>query len=364
MISIFFLLIIIILIIWGARKSANYNKLKHRVWYFHFAFSKDDMVSQLLLLLGFLFLGISMQLLNKYFDQPVEGLFLLFLAAGVALVASYYWRLFYTFIFSLLSLVFWLLTKATFWTNDSGVRPVGNFTIFILIILLFYLLSRWHKRSLKFKKFSIVYLIFSLIAFTGVAIYMSTKFGLYFFERLLVGLPVFSSWQLILSLVILSVFIIGLLFYLLNRHFLSNYESAAIVGIMFLFLTITLLIPEQNLFNRTISYLPSSGQLNSTGVLWAIIFNILAFLYLLGLIFLGYLRREAALINFGAVIIFVFIFVKYFDWFFSFFDKSLFFIGAGIILFVLGWFMEKGRRTILNNLKEEGQFNKRYYDSK
>lgn len=140
------------------------------------------MVSQLLLLLGFLFFGISLQMLNRYFGQPVEDLFLLFLAAVIALIAAYYWRLFYTFIFSLLSLVFWLLIKATYWTNNSGVRSAGNFTIFVLIILLFYLLSRWHEKSLDFKRFSLVYLIFSLVAFVGVVIYMSTRFGLYFLK--------------------------------------------------------------------------------------------------------------------------------------------------------------------------------------
>ena len=45
--------------------------------------------------------------------------------------------------------------------------------------------------------------------------------------------------------------------------------------------------------------------------------------------------------------------VDRFDWFFTFFDKSIFFISAGIILFIVGWFMEKGRKYMLSITKEE-----------
>jgi len=68
---------------------------------------------------------------------------------------------------------------------------------------------------------------------------------------------------------------------------------------------------------------------------------------------LGYLKRENWLINLGAFFIFILIFVKYFDWFFAFLDKSIFFISAGILLFVVGWFMEKGRRYLLSTIKKE-----------
>jgi len=46
------------------------------------------------------------------------------------------------------------------------------------------------------------------------------------------------------------------------------------------------------------------------------------------------------------------IFVKYFDWFFTFLDKSVFFISAGVLLFVVGWLMEKGRRYMLAEIEE------------
>jgi uncharacterized membrane protein len=42
--------------------------------------------------------------------------------------------------------------------------------------------------------------------------------------------------------------------------------------------------------------------------------------------------------------------VKYFDWFFKFMDKSVFFIVAGIMLFAIGWAMERGRRYLAQTI--------------
>jgi uncharacterized membrane protein len=84
--------------------------------------------------------------------------------------------------------------------------------------------------------------------------------------------------------------------------------------------------------------------------LFTLIYNIAIFLELFGLIYLGYMRGETWLINFGALFLFLLIIAKYFDWFFTFLDKSIFFIGAGILFFVVGWIMERGRRYMISNI--------------
>lgn len=71
------------------------------------------------------------------------------------------------------------------------------------------------------------------------------------------------------------------------------------------------------------------------------------------MIFKGFYYQNNALINIGAFFMFIFIFFKYFDWFYSFMDKSIFFLIAGAMLFILGFFMEKGRRYMLSNIKKE-----------
>jgi len=46
----------------------------------------------------------------------------------------------------------------------------------------------------------------------------------------------------------------------------------------------------------------------------------------------------------------IFAIFQYFNYF-KFLNKSLFFLGGGILLFVLGYFMEKGRRKYIEKIK-------------
>ena len=141
--------------------------------------------------------------------------------------------------------------------------------------------------------------------------------------------------------------------YAVAQKLISPFELMAALILAGLF-SLTALLPEQKMFFQTGNFY-SGGGLSETGVFWALIYNLAIFFELLGLLFSGYLRRETWLINLGALFLFLLIIVKYFDWFFTFFDKSIFFIGAGILLFVVGWFMEKGRKYMISNIKEQAQ---------
>ena len=138
---------------------------------------------------------------------------------------------------------------------------------------------------------------------------------------------------------------------------MSPYEFLAVLLLTLLF-GVSALLPQQSMFlqaGSSYNFYSGGQELSSNGVLWAIIFNFAVFFELLGLIFSGYLRRETWLINLSAFFLFLLIIVKYFDWFFTFLDKSIFFISAGILLFVVGWFMERGRRYMISNIKAQSQ---------
>ena len=125
-------------------------------------------------------------------------------------------------------------------------------------------------------------------------------------------------------------------------------EMGFLLVFLFLLVLIVFVFPHKNLF---VKY----NELSGLGIFWAIIFNIILFLEIIGILFLGYFNKKHLFINISLAFTFIFIFVKYFDWFFTFLDKSIFFIGAGILLFVVGWFMEKGRRYMLRNIKSDSQ---------
>lgn len=134
-----------------------------------------------------------------------------------------------------------------------------------------------------------------------------------------------------------------------SQRSVSNVEALAIILLVVLFAVIPLL-PSQRLFIQSGGGRSFQVDLTGAGVWWAILFNVLVFVQLLGLIFSGYARREGWLINVGALFLFLLIAVKYFDWFFAFLDKSVFFVGAGILLLAVGWLMEKGRRYVISSI--------------
>ena len=168
-----------------------------------------------------------------------------------------------------------------------------------------------------------------------------------------IGTSFFGSWQITLSLGIFLAALAGVGLYGVAKKLVSLFEFLAVLSFIFLFSVIALL-GQQHFFLQMISsskFNSDSQELSSSGILWVSIFNVAVFFELLGLIFSGYSRRETWLVNVGAFFLFLLIIVKYFDWFFTFLDKSIFFIGTGILLFAVGWFMEKGRRLMVSNIK-------------
>lgn len=317
--------------------------------YFRFALSKEDAVSQLFLLLSFFFLGITLLAFNRDLGSLYSWRDVLFITSIIGLVSAYYFKTIYTLAFSLVALTSWWGAQSAKWLQDKDIKTSAIFAGLVFIALLFYTLGHLHEKEIKFKRFTFVFLVLGIIAITGVLFLFSTEPGLGVLEDMTKGEPFFKSWQITLSLLIFITSIIGVTLYCASKKLISPFELIAIFVFTGLFGLVALL-PEQNVFVQGYG-----GELSKNGVFWALIFNLAVFFELLGLIFSGYLRKKGWLINLGAFFLFLLIIVKYFDWFFTFLDKSIFFIGAGILLFVVGWFMEKGRRYILKDIKSELQ---------
>jgi hypothetical protein len=352
------ILISIVLFIFFIRrnKKTHIHPSQDKEWYLQFALSKEDFISQSFLLLSFLFFGITLLAFNRDLGEPLSWRSIFLITSFLGLIIAYYLKTIYTLGFSLFGLMIWWSAKASQLIFEKNIKMSVFLVGLIFMALLFYLIGRLHERQIKFKRFGIVYLIFGIIVVTLALFLFSTKPGIGIMGEIIRGESVFNSWQLILSLLILFVSLIGIVFYSAVQKLISPFELFAVLFLTFLF-GIMVLLPEQNMFVQTSrSYSLYSGfELSGTGVFWALIYNFAIFFELLGLIFLGYMRREKWLINFGALFLFLLIILKYFDWFFTFLNKSIFFIGAGILLFVVGWLMEKGRRYMISNIKSQSQ---------
>ena len=200
------------------------------------------------------------------------------------------------------------------------------------------------KKKIKYKRFAKVYLILGIIAINSALLFLSSEEGLRSFEYMTIGLSFLSSWKITIPLLILAVFLMVLILYSVITKTLSLLEVVFIL-ILILFFGILVFLPQQKIF------INGNGPLSDDGLIWAIIFNLIIFFEVLGLIFSGYIRKEVWLINLGTIFLFLLIILKYFDWFFTFLDKSIFFIGAGTLLFGVGWLMERGRRIAVANIK-------------
>lgn len=346
----FWPILLIVIFYFVRRKTKNPSQNKDQ--YLQLALSREDAISQWFFLLSVLFFGVTLLAFNRDFGNPYSWQTILLVTCIVGLVIAYYFKAVSALIFSLISSMAWWIAQAVLWGKE--IKTASILLGAILIALLFYTLGRAHEKQLQSKRFSIVYLLLGMMFVTGALFIFSTKPGLSVLENMIKGDTFFSSMEMALSLFLLFIALLATTFYLASKNALHPGEVIAVLLLTSLF-SITAFLPEQSMFIKKAidSAYYSTNQLSSNGVLLAVIFNVVLFFELLGIIFLGYIRREEWFVNIGTFFLFLLIIVKYFDWFFTFLDKSIFFIGAGILLFAVGWFMEKGRRYVISEMHSE-----------
>lgn len=348
-------IVIIALIVFFAvrlRKRAHLGIEKE--WYLRLTLFKGDGVSQMLVLLSIFFFGTAILAFSRDFGGQLSWQTVLLISSAVGLVVAYVLRMFYPLTFSLLGIFFWWGSQTSEWLSGKNVNQSAIFVGLVFLSLLFYSLGRWHERNAKWRRFAMVYCVLGILTTTGFLFAFSSNWGVYSLGEMTKGSFFSCSWQVILLFLALFIFLAGMLFFNVWKKIMSLAETLAAAFLM-VFFGIIIFLPEQivSTYQNGLFYASrvSISGMTEVGFIWAVIFNLVLFFELLGLILLGYQRREIWLINLGAFFLFILVIVKYFDWFFTFMDKSLFFIGAGILLFVVGWFMEKGRRRMISSLK-------------
>ncbi|HSA84525.1 MAG TPA: hypothetical protein VLF20_06610 [Patescibacteria group bacterium] len=344
----------ILLIYWLVRKKKNIQKQKETLM---IAVSREDAVSQWFFFLSVSFFGVTLMGINQQFHLMSWQTILLFTALA-GLVISYLYKSVGTLIMSLVTVVTWWGFQAFAWSADRDIETYGIFLGVILFFLVFYVMGNYYRKNVKFKRFRMVYLVLGIVGIVGNLFIFSSRFGLEILSGMTIGGGVWNGWQVALSLGVMVLVLAAGLVFITVKKFLLPGEAVA-VGLLALLFIIPIFLPEQSFFVYQqdawafVANYNSGNTFTASGLVWAVLFNVTVFFALLGLIFSGYVRREEWLINLGVFFLFVLIFMKYFDWFFSFLDKSLFFIGAGILLFALGWGMEKGRRQMVAQIKTQ-----------
>lgn len=336
-------------------KKEDQAKHESRDWYLNISLSKEDGLSQFFFLLFIMFLGITLLAINRNMGSPISFQTIVLITALTGVVSTYLLRALYVLPFSLIGILLWWLTKAVEWTKDGDIKSVGLLAVTALFSLLYYSIGQLHEQKKRFKRLALAYSVVGLVMLTAILFILSTRPGLGMLEALTKGSSIFGSWQITGSLLLFAIAIGGSSIAAFLSKTSSIYETLAIILFTILFIIIAFL-PQQDFVAGRIgsfNFSSSNNHLTSTGLLWAALLNILIFVMLVGVIFIGYRRREVWLINYGALFLFLLIIAKYFDWFFTFLDKSIFFITAGILMLLLGWGMEKGRKRLISTSREQ-----------
>ncbi len=349
----FWLVLIIGGIFWFVRRNRRMPPLQSdERWYLRLALSRQDAIAQVYFLLAVLFFGALLLTLNQKFGSHFSWRTILLATSLVGLVCAYRLKLVYTLAAGILGSVIWWTAQAVEWGSlpaGQTVRSVALTVGLLIIAVWLYLLGRLHEQYPPYRRFALVYELLGMLGATAGLLIFSTRSGLQEFEQMLTGLPVTAVWPLAVSLLVIfagAVLLIGLS---IKRRAMSIGESVGVIIFVGLF-GLMLFAPASELFlkEKIFAWVRTTESFTAAGMIWAVVFNLAVFLQILGLMLSGYVRREEWLINLSAILMFLLIAIKYFDWFFTFLDKSVFFIGAGILLFVVGWLMERGRRYVLN----------------
>lgn len=348
------LLVLIIGIIFFIKSRRNKDNLNKKEDHLRIFKSKEDAISQVFFLLSIIFLGSALLSFNRLLYNPFSWQIVLFITAAVAIIIAYYFKSVFVLVFGILGFAAWWGSEIADVSNSNQIGIYAAIIGLSLIFLNYYVLGYLHEKRKNYKQFSLVYIVFGIVAVTGFLFFLSTQFGL---ETLndadFKSGSFYNIWQITLSLL---VFIASLIYLLITAFFKKLISKVHFLGVIVLasLFIIILFIEPGSLFAQELKY--RDEPLTATGITWAVIFNIAVFLELIGLIFIGHLRKEKNFVNLGVIFMFILIFIKYFDWFFDSLDKSVFFIVAGVLLLLLGWAMEKTRKKIIADMNEEINF--------
>lgn len=316
--------------------------------------SREEFLSQAFLLTGCFALAAFFMTLNSFFGKDIFRWEYLFIVIGVGMmIAAYRTRFPLIFPFAFFTaFIGWMVLASEvvqgrganthFFTSILGVAGL------MLLSGILYFVGHRHPEQHETDRLAFTQRILGVAIATGALFFFSVQSGIEFLQSVLqrASLLAYPLPALLVFFLFLGAFVWFAVLSTQERK-VSVMETLffSVLSIVFL-----VLIFQPGLFLATATY-PRILTVAGTGLI--IFFNLLLFFELVGMIWLGYTKHQARLVSSGSYLLFLFIIVKYFDWFVSFLSKSAFFIWSGLFLIALGWFMEKGRRYLVTRMKEE-----------
>ena len=320
-------------------------------WYVWPFSSATDGVGQLLLALGAALAGITAELALRHFGlSPHAGIILFVVAAGTLALAAWQRAPLVALTGVLFSYSWWGFSVNA-WNQPLDASSTLSAGVGVMVLSVLAIgAARLLEANPADKRLAFFgWLPGSAAAVAGLFVLSSQDVIVELSGAHTVG-PFAMGWKPALVLGILFALASATLAFAAWRKATSLAETTVLAVVLGVMLALAVWPPRGAASGGTefgIFGLGGTATLTPVGTMWAAIFNAVLLAVLLGLVFLGYQRREDWLVTSGALLLFVFVLFKYFDWLFSLLDRSIAFVGAGLLFLGVGWLMERGRRSIL-----------------
>lgn len=340
--------VIALLVIWSLRRSsAAANNSEAHSHGLSVQLSKNDVMSQLMIILSLGIFGLFLMSLNSYFGKIISGGSVALCVILLGIAAAYYFRLLGLAVLSLMALFPWWGYQGREWILASNGKWALVVAGFLILSLLYCFIGYATRDNRVLKRLAMAYMAFGSIGLSTILLIYSSETGLAELFKRSSAVSDMTSWQIGLTLGLGALAAAVMLAYANFKKSISLIESLG--GLAFLALAVSLIYLPHDLYKPL---LPGSyNQAYSLAArVWAILLNMALILEILIFLFLGYMRQKSTWINGGIIALFLILFVKYVDWFYHSIDKEFFFIGAGALLLLIGGAMEKGRRYLLARL--------------
>ncbi len=308
-------------------------------WYLRYEKKNFPKVGASLIFLGTIIFGAGIFLIAQIYNISVHypnGP----LMWGLGVLPLAYLLKFRSILFlALLDLFLWMGMEMEF-----RLESVGRFTavvaLYLIAGLMLWAVGLAHKKFRATRELSGPYVVLGALSVFIPAYILTFEV----ISRRFLGTPELGPFYIVIAVV----FALAILVYVASKEREKGWiaEAAGLAGVMFI--AFFGIIPGMVVKSAPQDYSYSAGY--SGAELFS---NLVYAAMIVGVVILGYVKRNNTYINIGILFFVLDVIARYFDFFWKLLPRSVFFIAGGIMLLAGGIFLEKKRRKVLASFRLE-----------
>lgn len=350
------IVLVIIVIIRLFRKHKSIDPKINPQWYLNPILNNNDNISQGLMLVSYGFIIGLLNLLNRSLPNQLDWQAIIIIWAVLGILYAVILKNVYIHTVALIALGIGVVWQLASWTEQLNTS--ANWLVPFLLwwfVSVYAVGTMWLLRK-PLQRFYVIYQVLAIVATLTLVFVLSTRDGIGLLSPISTATAsLYDSLPVILVLIVLAGISVASLMFSFYKKTLYLNEAIILAVLVVSALAILLTVPS-NLQNAVSLYNYNdygSASLNPGYYGWSFVFNVASLLLPVAVMLSGVIRQEKWRVNLGVVGIFIICLIKYFDWFFTFMDKSVFFILAGALLLGLGYFLERVRRYVVTTQIEK-----------